>query len=153
MSWRKVSGVLCNKKLSAKVKGKMYKSVVGYFMEWNGNGALWNGNGGSDRKTDGKNGSCRVENGVVGTGSDKKGQDKKRIHERDCKNCKAGRQTLECKATLVWTCEKERRRLHGERMVEMVVPGRRKRGRPRRWMDLVREDMERVGAREGDEVD
>ena len=42
----------------------------------------------------------------------------------------------------------------GKRMMEMVVPGRRKRGRPRRrWMDLVREDMERVGAREGDEVD
>ena len=28
MSWRKVSGVLCERKLSAKVKGKMYKSVV-----------------------------------------------------------------------------------------------------------------------------
>ena len=28
MSWRKVSGVLCDKKLSAKVKSKMYKSVV-----------------------------------------------------------------------------------------------------------------------------
>ena len=42
----------------------------------------------------------------------------------------------------------------GKRMMEMAVPGRRKRGRPRRrWMDLVREDMERVGAREGDEVD
>ena len=36
----------------------------------------------------------------------------------------------------------------------MAVPGRRKRGRPRRkLMDLVREDMEKVGAREGDEVD
>ena len=27
MSWRKVSGVLCDRKLSAKVKGKMYESV------------------------------------------------------------------------------------------------------------------------------
>ena len=38
--------------------------------------------------------------------------------------------------------------------MEMAVPGRRKRGRPRRrWIDLVREDMERVRAREGDKVD
>ena len=42
----------------------------------------------------------------------------------------------------------------GKTMMEMAVPGRRKRGRPRRrWMDLAREDMERVGAKEGDEVD
>ena len=42
----------------------------------------------------------------------------------------------------------------GQRMMEMAVPGRRKRRRPKRkWMDLLREDMERVGAREGDEVD
>ena len=42
----------------------------------------------------------------------------------------------------------------GKTMMEMVVPGRRKRGRlRRRWMDLAREDMERVGAKEGDEVD
>ena len=38
----------------------------------------------------------------------------------------------------------------GKRMMEMAVPGRRKRGRPkRRWMDLVRKDREKVGAREG----
>ena len=42
----------------------------------------------------------------------------------------------------------------GKRMMEKTVPGIRKKGRPkRRWMDLVREDMERVGAREGDKVD
>ena len=42
----------------------------------------------------------------------------------------------------------------GKRMIEMAVPGRRKRGRPRRrWMNLAREDLERVGAEEGDEVD
>ena len=28
MSWKKVSGVLCDRKLSAKVKSKMYRSVV-----------------------------------------------------------------------------------------------------------------------------
>ena len=28
MSWEKVSGVLCDRNLSARVKGKMYKSVV-----------------------------------------------------------------------------------------------------------------------------
>ena len=47
----------------------------------------------------------------MGIGSDKKGQDKKRIRERDRENCKAGRQTSEFKATLEWTPEKERRRL------------------------------------------
>ena len=31
------------------------------------------------------------------------------------KNCKAGRKTSECEATLVWTCKKERRRLRGEK--------------------------------------
>ena len=42
----------------------------------------------------------------------------------------------------------------GKRMLEMAVPGIRKRGRPRRrWMDLVREYMERIGAREGGEID
>ena len=38
--------------------------------------------------------------------------------------------------------------------MEIAVPGRRKRGRPRRkWMDLAREYMKRVGAKEGAEVD
>ena len=72
-------------------------------MEWN------------DGKTGGKNGSCRDENGEKGTGSDKKEQDKKRLREMDRDNCKAKRQTSECKAMLVWTREKERRRLPGKK--------------------------------------
>jgi len=39
----------------------------------------------------------------------------------------------------------------GRRMLEMELPGRRKRGRPkRRSMDAVREDMQIVGVRVGD---
>ena len=42
----------------------------------------------------------------------------------------------------------------GRKMLEMAVPGRRRRGRPkRRWMDVMREDMEKAGAVEGDAVD
>ena len=90
----------------------------------------------------------------MSTGSDKKGKDKKLIRERDRENCKAGRQTSECKATLVWTQKRREEEYVDKRMMEMAVPGKRKKGRPRRrWMDLVREDMERVGAREGDEID
>ena len=41
-----------------------------------------------------------------------------------------------------------------KRMMKMAVSGKRKRRRPRRrWIDLTTEDMERVGAKEGDEVD
>ena len=39
-------------------------------------------------------------------------------------------------------------------MLEMAVPGRRKRGRPRRrWMDLARENLKSVGPKEGDDID
>ena len=39
-------------------------------------------------------------------------------------------------------------------MMEMAVPRRRKRGKPRRrWMDLAREDLKSVGAKKEDEID
>ena len=39
-------------------------------------------------------------------------------------------------------------------MMEMAVPDRRKRGRPRRrWMDLLRENLKSFGAKEGDEIE
>ena len=74
----------------------------------------------------------------MGTGSDKKGQNKKQIRERDCENYKVRRQTSECKATLVWTREKERRRLRWKKMIEMAVPSRR--GRQRlKFMDQLKD--------------
>ena len=102
ISWKKVSGVLCDRKLSARVKGKMYKSVVRPAMLSGMKTVIV-----TERQV-GKM-EVAVENGEMGTGSDKKGHDKKRIRERDCENHKAGRQTLGCKAMLVWTREKERR--------------------------------------------
>ena len=69
------------------------------------------------------------------------------------KIAKLGDKTLECKAMLVWTREKERRRLHGKKDDgDSSAQWKEKRPR-RRWMDLAREDMKRVGAKEGDEID
>ena len=118
------------------------------------NHTLWNGNGGSDGKTGGKNGSCRVENGELGTGSDRKDKIRNEYVRKTVKIAKLGDKLWN--ARLCWYGHVKRREKDyvGKRMMEMVVPGRRKRGRPRRrWMDLVREDMERVEAREGDKVD
>ena len=86
----------------------------------------------------------------MGTGSDKKGQDKKQIRERDCKNCKAGRQTSECEATLVWTCKKERRLCEEKDDGD----GSARQKEKRKAKEKVNGFGERrVGAREGDEVD
>ena len=148
MSWRKVSGVLCDRKLSAKVKGKMYKSVVRptmlYGME-------------TVAVTERQMGKIKVaELKMVrwALGVTRKDKIRNEYVKGTAKIAK-----LEDKlrnARLRWYGHVKRREedYMGKRMMEMVVPGRRKRGRPRRrWMYLVREDMERVGAREGDKVD
>ena len=38
----------------------------------------------------------------------------------------------------------------GRKMMEMELPGRRKRGRPKRFLDVVKEDMGEFGAKETD---
>ena len=84
MDWRKMSGVLCYRKLSARVKGKMFKSVVRPAMLYGMETVAVT--------------EKQMENMEVtelkmvrwALGSDKKGQDKKRVREGDGKDCKVG---------------------------------------------------------------
>ena len=148
LSWKKVSGVLCDKKVSARAKGKMYKSVVRpamlYGME---TVAVTDKQVGKMEVAElkmvrwalGVTRKDRIRNEYVrGTAKITRLEDKLRG------------------ARLRWYGHVKRREENyvGKRMLEMAVPGRRKRGRPRRrWMDLLSEDMRRVGAKEGDEMD
>ena len=146
MSWRKVYGVLCDRKLSAKIKGKMYKSVVGptmlYGME-------------TMAVTERQMGKMEVaELKMVrwALGVTRNDKIKNEYVRGTAKIAKLGDKLQN--AQLCWYGKRREEDYVGKRMMEMAVPGIRKRGRPRRrWMGLVKEDMERVGAREGDEVD
>ena len=65
--WRRVSEVICDRRLPARVKGKVYSSVVRPTIVY---GLIrWL------LKASGRGGSCRNENFEVWYGSDKKRQD------------------------------------------------------------------------------
>ena len=148
MSWRKVSGVLCDRKLSAKVKGKMYKSVVRPTMLYGMETVAV-----TERQM-GKMEVAELKMVRWALGVTRKDKIRKEYMRGTAEIAKLGDKLRN--ARLRWYGHVRRREEDyvGKRMMEMAVPGRRKRGRPRRrWMDLVRENMERVGAREGDEVD
>ena len=90
----------------------------------------------------------------MGIGSDKKDKIRNEYVRGTAKIAKLGDKLRNVRLRWYGHVKRREEDYVGKRMMEMAVPGRRKRGRPRRrWMDLVREDMERVGAREGDEVD
>ena len=140
------SGVLCNRKLLAKVKGKMYKSVVRptmlYGMETMG----------VTERQMGKMEVAELKMVRWALGVTRKDKIRNKYVRGTVKIAKLGDKLWN--ARLHWYGHVKRREesYMGKRMMDMAVPGRRKRGRPRRrWMDLVREDIERVGARERDE--
>ena len=148
MSWRKVSEVLCNRKLSAKVKGKIYKSVVRPTMLYGMETVAM-----TERQI-GKMEVAELKMVRWALGVTRKDKIRNKYVRGTAKIAKLGDKLRN--ARLRWYGHVKRREEDyvGKRMMETVVPGRRKRERPRRrWMDLVREDMERVGGREGDKVD
>ena len=147
LSWRKISGVLCDIKLSARVKGKMYKFVVRpaimYGME-------------TVAVTDKQVGKLEVaELKMVRWALGVTREDKIRNEyiRGTAKITKLGEKIRG--ARLRWYGHVKRREAEyvGRRALEMEVPGRRKRGRPsKRWLYVVREDMESVGVVEEDVV-
>ena len=147
MSWRKVSGIPCDKKLSAKVKGKMYKSVVRPTMLYGMEMVAV-----TERQME-KMEVAELKMVRWALGVTRKDKIRNEYVRGTAKIAKLGEKLRN--ARLRWYGHIKRREDYvGKRMMEMAVPGIRKRGRPRRrWMNLVREDMERVGIREGDEVD
>ena len=147
-SWRKVTGVMCDKRMPAKLKGKVHKTVVRpamlYGLETEAitkkheeemevaemNMQRWSM--GWTRKDRVRNERIR---GLTGVG----GLPRKIRQDR-----------------LRWFGHVKRRDgdYVGKRVMEMEMDGRRKRGRPKtRWMDRVKDDMKSLELEEDDALD
>ncbi|KAF7647206.1 hypothetical protein LDENG_00175930 [Lucifuga dentata] len=137
--WRKVSGVMCDKRVSARMKGKVYKTVVRPAMLYGlETVALRKRQEAELEVAETKMLRFSLNEYIRGTAHVRCFGDKVR------------------EARLRWFGHVQRRDSEhiGRRMLRLELPGRRPRGRPkRRFMDVVKEDMKLVGVREEEAED
>ena len=143
--WRRVSGVICDNRLPAKVKGKVYSLVVRPAMVY-GLETVAVTNKQVQEMEVAELKMLRFAMGVTR-------KDKIR-NEYIRSTVKVERLRLKMREKgLRWYGHVMRRDQEyvGRKMMEMELPGKRKRGRPkRRFLDVVKEDIEEVDAKETD---
>ncbi|KAK3562946.1 hypothetical protein QTP86_011695 [Hemibagrus guttatus] len=139
--WRKVWGVLCERKISARIKEKVYRTVVRAAMLYGLETVSLRKRQESElevaelkmlRFSLGVTRLDRIRNEYI-RGTAHVGRLGDKVRE----------------ARLRWFGHVQRRESEyiGRRMLDMELPGRRQRGRPkRRYMDGINEDMKLVGA-------
>ncbi|KAK2875054.1 hypothetical protein Q8A73_024333, partial [Channa argus] len=146
--WRKVSGVLCDKRVSARMKGKVFKTVVRPAMLFGLETVALKKRQEAELEV-AELKMLRFSLGVTRMDRIRNEYIRGTAHVR-CFGDKVR------EARLRWFGHVQRRNCEyiGRRMLRLELPGRRSRGRPkRRFMDVVREDMKLVGVREEDAED
>ena len=146
--WRRVSGVICDRRLPARVKGKVYSSVVRPAMV-HGLETIAVTKKQVEEMEVAEMKMLRFAMGVT-----RKDKIRNEYIRSTVKVERLGMKMREDR--LRWHGHVMRRDQEyvGRRMMEMELPGKRKRGRPkRRFLDLVKEDMGEVGAKETDVKD
>ena len=141
--WRRVSGVICDRRLPARVKGKVYSSVVRPAMVY-----------GLETVVVTKKQVEEMEVAEM-----KMLRFAMRVTRKDKIRNEHIRSTVKVKrlgmkmreSRLRWYGHVMRRDQEyvGRKMMEIELPGKKRRGRPkRRFLDVVKEDMGEVGAKE-----
>ncbi|KAK3548575.1 hypothetical protein QTP70_014501, partial [Hemibagrus guttatus] len=146
--WRKVSGVLCDRKISARIKGKVYRTVVRPAMQYGLETVSLRKRQESELEV-AELKMLRFSLGVTRLDRIRNEYIRGTAHV-GCLGDKLR------EARLRWFGHVQRRESEyiGRRMLDMKLPGRRQRGRPkRRYMDGINEDMKLVGARVEDAED
>ena len=147
-NWKRISGILCDRRISLRVKGKVYKTVVRPAMMYGSE--TWAVKKAHEKKLDvaemrmlrwmsGVTKMDRIRNERI-RGTTTVGEISKKVQESRIK----------------WYGHVSRREDEyvGKRVLGMEVPGKRRRGRPkRRWMDNIRNDLSERGLSEEDAQD
>ena len=146
--WRRVSGVICDRRLPARVKRKVYSSVVRPTMVYGLETVAVTKKQVEEMEV----AEMKMLRFAVGVT-----RKNKIINEYIRATVKVERLGMKMKESrLRWYRHVMRRDQEyvGRRMMKMELPGRRKRGRPRRiFLDVVKEDVGEVGGKETDVED
>ncbi|XP_058483140.1 uncharacterized protein LOC131458247 [Solea solea] len=143
--WRKVSGVMCDKRVSARRNGKIYKTVVRPAMMYGLQTVALRKRQEAELEV-AEMKMLRFSLGVTKMDRIRNESIRRTAHVR-CFGDKVREPRMR------WFGHVQRRDSEyiGRRMLGLELPGRRSRGRPkRRFMDVVKEDMKLVCVREGD---
>ena len=143
--WRRVSGVICDKRLPARVKGKVYSSVIRPAMVYGTETVVVTKKQVEEMEV-AEMKMLRFAMGVT--------RKHKIRNEHIRSTVKVERLGIKLReGRLRWYGHVMRRDQEyvKRKMMEMELPGKRKRERPkRRFLDVVKEDMGEVGAKETD---
>ena len=143
--WRKVSGVLCDKKIPTALKGKIYKTVIRPAMLYGLETVALT----QRQEAELEVAEMKMLRFSMGVTRLEKVRNNK-IRE-DTHVVRFGEKVKE--ARLRWFGHVLRRdeEYIGKRILRMAIPGKRKRGRPkRRYIDGIKKDMMSAGLREKD---
>ena len=143
--WRKVSGVICDRRLPATVKGKVYSSVVRPAMVYELETVAVTKKQVEEMEV-AEMKMLRFAMGI--TRNDKIRNE----YIRDTVKVKQlGMKMREDRLRWYGHVMRRDQEYVGRRVMENELPGKRKRRRPkRRFLDVVKEDMGKVGARQKD---
>ncbi|XP_051788414.1 uncharacterized protein LOC127529327 [Erpetoichthys calabaricus] len=146
--WRRVSGVLCDRQVSARVKGKVYRTVVRPAMLYGLETVALT------RKQETELEVAELKMLRLALGVTRMDSIRNEYIRGSAQVGRLGDKVRE--ASLRWFGHVQRRDAGyiGRRILRIELPGKRKRGRPkRRFMDVVREDMQVMGVTEHDVED
>ena len=146
--WRRVSGVICDRRLPARVKGKVYSSVVRPAMVYGLETVA------VTKKQVEEMEVAELKMLRFAMGVTRKDKIRNEHIRSTIKVERLGMKMREGRLRWYGHVTRRDQEYVGRKMMEMKLPGKTRRGRPkRRFLDVVKEDMGEVGAKETDVED